>query len=796
MKRLLPVFVTMLTLLFASTKTWAQTQFISEVMLIGKNNKTEANALKEQYVEQGWTAIEQDLNAGCGSGSDYIYLLYKTRTTTSPNHTFITDFYISDESDYTPESLYRYGRRYKLVPYDGDDHFKEKRGDLNSNAGGKDIHLYYTTQGVKTNNSAITSITFNETQSDAVGGYDLNEDAGGDYIYMHCEKDFAPYWEIEKSTDGGRCIVKSFIESVAVTKSKILAFPAIIDGSVVVDINGVSFSDFTNLETIYFSQGYTYNSMPVADGLSSLKHVHVVDNSGTVVNADALPASITSIPAYGFKSTGIENLTMPSVTSIGVSAFESCKALTSVTMPKVKSIGDNAFSFCTCLPSVSIPSSVTTFGNEAFSDCTSLTSLTLTDGLTSIGDNAFCNTGLTSVTIPSSVTSIGNNAFSECTSLTSLTLTNGLTSIGEYAFYNCTSLSSVTIPSSVTSIGNNAFYDCTSLSSLTLTDGLTTIGNCAFLDCTRLSSLTIPSSVTSIGEAAFYNCTSLSSLTLTDGLTTIGNDAFCNTGLTSVTIPSSVTIIGSYAFSDCTSLSSVTIYAPSLTTYGYSAFELNPSGRKIYVLGDCVNTYQTRWSAYASAIEAIPDPAALATTSAEGANWSTYYNGYVNVQVDANTTVYKVAFDGFTVTLTDTGSKIIKAGEAVVLCSTASGITLAYTSMGSTGDYSDNSLLGSNVAVTQERGYTYYALANLTSGLGFYKVGSGVSIPANNAYLRVAGESWDFFGFDGKDTSGLKSIDNGQWIIDNCYYDLNGRRVINPKKGGIYIHNGKKVFNR
>jgi hypothetical protein len=200
----------------------------------------------------------------------------------------------------------------------------------------------------------------------------------------------------------------------------------------------------------------------------------------------------------------------------------------------------------------------------------------------------------------------------------------------------------------------------------------------------------------------------------------------------------------------------VTIYAPSLTTYGYSAFELNPSGRKIYVLGDCVNTYQTRWSAYASAIEAIPDPAALATTSAEGANWSTYYNGYVNVQVDANTTVYKVAFDGFTVTLTDTGSKIIKAGEAVVLCSTASGITLAYTSKGSTGDYSDNSLLGSNVAVTQESGYTYYALANLTSGLGFYKVGSGVSIPANNAYLRVAGESWDFFGFDGKDTSGVE----------------------------------------
>ena len=348
MKRLLPIFVTMLTL-FAPSKAWAQTQYISEVMLIGKNNNTEANALKAQYVAQGWTAIDKDLNDGCGSTTDYIYLLYKKRSTASPNHTFITNFYISDESGEAPGSLTFNGHHYTLVPYDGDNHFKEKRGDLNSNAGGKDIHLYYTTDKME-NKTAITSITFNETQSGAVGGgYDLNKGAGGDDIYMHCESSKAPNWEIEKSTDGGRCIVKSFIESVAVTKSEVLAFPAIINGAVVVDINGVSFSDFGNLETIYFSQGYTYNSMPVAYGLSSLKHVHVVDNSGTVVNADALPASITSIPNEGFSYTSIETLTMPNVTSIGDDAFKNCKALTSVTMPKVTSIGNYAFRGCEAL---------------------------------------------------------------------------------------------------------------------------------------------------------------------------------------------------------------------------------------------------------------------------------------------------------------------------------------------------------------------------------------------------------------------------------------------------------------
>ena len=29
---------------------------------------------------------------------------------------------------------------------------------------------------------------------------------------------------------------------------------------------------------------------------------------------------------------------------------------------------------------------------------------------------------------------------------------------------------------------------------------------------------------------------------------------------------------------------------------------------------------------------------------------------------------------------------------------------------------------------------------------------------------------------------------------DNAVYDLMGRRVLNPTKGGIYIKNGKKIF--
>ena len=392
----------MMLLAVVTTAAWAQTAYISEVMLVGKNNKTEAEALRDQYVAQGWTAIDQDLNAGCGSKSDYIFLLYKQSTTASPNHTFITKFLISDDSGTAPDTrVGDDGYHYKLVPYDGDDHFKEKKGDLNSNAGGKDIHLYYTTNIIQTG-TAVSQITFDTTQNGAVGtfnkgnGYDLNKGAGGDDIYMHCESNKALQWSITKSSDGGRCIVKGNNYIVDAMSSEILAFPAIIDGAVVVGIDkNVYFSNFRNIETIYFSQGYDASTIPSAyfdDGelkieCENLKHIHIVDNSGAVVKADELPVSVKSIPNYGFIRTKLETLKMPGVTSIGIRSFQLCSVLKSVTMPNVTSIGNDAFRN-TALTNITLPSSLTSIGNWAFQGCNALTSVIINANPT-IGEKAF-----------------------------------------------------------------------------------------------------------------------------------------------------------------------------------------------------------------------------------------------------------------------------------------------------------------------------------------------------------------------------------------------------------------------
>jgi hypothetical protein len=49
-------------------------------------------------------------------------------------------------------------------------------------------------------------------------------------------------------------------------------------------------------------------------------------------------------------------------------------------------------------------------------------------------------------------------------------------------------------------------------------------------------------------------------------------------------------------------------------------------------------------------------------------------------------------------------------------------------------------------------------------------------------------------GDDDDGTTSIVSIENGKLKMENDkYYDLNGRRVLYPRKG-VYIMNGKKII--
>ena len=185
--RTLLISLFLLVTLLTGAKAYA-TDYISDVMVIG-GSKTETNNLKTTLTEQGWTVIEQDLNAD--AGGDYIYLLYKIESSNYYlNWGYITDFYISNSTGTVSDEITHDGRTYHLVSYNGGTDFINSKGDLNRGAGGAYIHLYYTTD-LFSDNRTVTDIYFNTTKNGAVGvnggttGYDLNTGAGGDYIYMH-----------------------------------------------------------------------------------------------------------------------------------------------------------------------------------------------------------------------------------------------------------------------------------------------------------------------------------------------------------------------------------------------------------------------------------------------------------------------------------------------------------------------------------------------------------------------------------------------------------------------------------
>ncbi len=339
----------------------------------------------------------------------------------------------------------------------------------------------------------------------------------------------------------------------------------------VTSINISAFSNCSSLANVTLGKGVASIDKNAFAFCSSLANITVDENNqqysndeyGVLYNKDK-----TTLVQYPVGNTRTSYSIPNSVTSIGRSAFDSCKNLTNITIPdSVTSIGTYAFYYCRGLTSITIPDSVTELGGGAIAYCTSLTSLTIGKGVTSPIDNGelYGCTSLESITVDE------NNQFNSSDEYGVL-FNKDKTTLIQYPVGN--TRTSYTIPNSVTSIGDVAFYEGANLTDIIIPDSVTSIGEEAFSSCKSLTSVNIPGSVTSIGYNAFYNCENLADITIGNNVSSIASGAFNKTAYYNdeTNWEDNVLYIGKYLIRTNSELSGDYVVKPGTVAIADSAF--------------------------------------------------------------------------------------------------------------------------------------------------------------------------------------------------------------------------------
>ena len=582
----------------------------------------------------------------------------------------------------------------------------------------------------------------------------------------------------------------------------------------------------------------------------------VLTISGTGAMTDY--ASVNDAPWSEYLAEDITSIVVEEgITSIGTNAFRGSTVAANVSIPStLTSIGDYAFLRCTSLTSIEIPNSVTSIGLSAFSSCNGLTSIIIGSGVVSLYNTTFMGcTGVESITVSSDNATFdsreGCNAIIK-TATNALVLgckntviPSSVTSIWQYAFYHCTGLTSIEIPNSVTSIGYEAFKDCSSLESITLSTNLTTIGYGAF-SRTGLTSVEIPEGITSLANWTFDNSPALESVSLPSTLTSLDNWVFDNcSNLESITVlnPTPATV-GSYVFRGISD--AATLYVPRGATAAYEADEkwsVIPNIAEIIKLRQI--TYMVDGEEYYISETEIVGDEIVPLEAPEKTNYEfVEWVGLPDVMPDEDITVearYRLA--SVSIIINKYGAATYsspyaldfseveglrayaaagynKASGAITLLrlnTVQSGVGLfvkgnpgTYTVpiLDESNDCSLNLLVATlqRTTVNERSDDGLYVNYKFTVATGsttpmFYAFTDGSSLSAGKSYLQLP-VSWlpsnaskaISIEFDEGLVTDIDEVEAEGSEGDGMYYDLFGRPVLEPVKGGIYIVNGKKVL--
>lgn len=173
-----------------------------------------------------------------------------------------------------------------------------------------------------------------------------------------------------------------------------------------------------------------------------------------------------------------------------------------------------------------------------------------------------------------------------------------------------------------------------------------------------------------------------------------------------------------------------------------------------------------------------------------------YASAYLPFDVSnvADATAYTGALNAENNAIDMTATTSVPANTGFVLVGTADKATLT---IGTADAISGtNALTGSNfnTALTDATRANYLVFGVNNGTVGFYTPGNVTAIPANKAYINASAITGSAIALNfGNTVTGINAatINNGE---NNApIYDLSGRRVWAPVKGGLYIQNGKKL---
>ena len=553
-------------------------------------------------------------------------------------------------------------------------------------------------------------------------------------------------------------------------------------------------------------------------------------------------ASIENMFGTTYDSPAIANTTLKTVklpttwTTINTKAFANCTGLQTISLYPGTGTSAGSQSIKTLA-----------FQGTALTalDFTSTTVSSIPEKLLIDGTNVESNNTLVTVTLTDKFTASEsglNNSFAACLALTTVDglQSTSIVKLNEKEFEGDANLATINT-SKITTFGASAFKGCAKLTTIDLSKA-TSLGENAF-EASGLTTVTIPKTISAIPGKCFYLCADLATVTFghetTDEFNSIGGYAFGYTKIASITIPVKIPnnegAIAERAFGGCESLKTF-VMKPTAATIDkeivHSKAFLGCTDVVFYTTSDYVTANPTA-PAYSTYSVEAPEPETTAFETVKFKNENKYYVKWVstdkNIKIKkSDAKVYDAYLDDVNKTLdmvqfkTSGGYAYIMKGQVALIITDKADLSyelqegsakhtswVTYDPEGTndqvlkmTTAATDRLDLESDAIDEVGAGASIYGWVNsATNGTGFQKITSGATLPANSLYILAKAPA------DGSRLNVVWHDEDGniEYVTaiedvmaapaakeDGVMYNLQGVRIDNPTKKGIYIQNGKK----